>query len=412
MAENLTPEEVVEKINNSIDEKMQSTASKEEVTGLKSDIESLKESIEKNASQEENTELKTAITDLEAKVSGITEKVTENAPRLSMRDAITKAYADNIDAIKSIRTKGGVINLDVKAVGDMTITGNYSGGTVGLSELESGIANIVRRRPFMREIVNSAGISSKFAVWIEQANPEGGADTVGEGGEKPQADFDLVEASAEVKKIAAWIKVSKEMVDDLSFMRGEINNELITIVELELDSQILSGNGVGNNLNGLLSFAQAFTPAAQFVASIPFANDLDVLRVAMAQIANANFEANYILVNPADLAEMELTKDSTGNYVLPMFVPSADGITRVKGVPVIANNGITSGDYLVGDFTKSNLRMREDLNIQVGYINDDFTKNMMTVLCEARACHYVKTNYVNAFVTGTFATDKATLLQP
>jgi HK97 family phage major capsid protein len=407
--DNMTPEQVIEKINNSITEKMQTTASKEEMEAIKSDIKSVKELIENN---EQATEMKAAITSLEAKLEGIKEKAQEEAPKMGIRAAITKAFADNIEAIKDIREKGGVMNLAVKAVGDMTITGNYSGGTVGLSDLEQGVSRIVRRKPFMRELVNSAGITNKYAVWIEQANPEGGAGMVGEGVAKPQADFDLVEASAEVKKVAAWIKVSKEMVDDISFMRGEINNELIEIVELKLDEQILSGDGTGDNLNGLLNYAQPFTPAAQFVGAIPFANDLDVLRVAMAQIANGNFMANYILMNPADVASMELTKTSTGEYTLPMFVPMADGITRVMNVPVIANNGVASGDYLVGDFTKSNLRMREDLNIQVGYINDDFTRNMMTVLCEARACHFVKSNNVGAFVKGTFATDKAVLLQP
>jgi HK97 family phage major capsid protein len=406
--DNLTPEQVIEKINTSITEKMQGTASKEELSSIKDDIKSIKGLIENN---EEATSMKSAITDLEAKFSGLTEKAQQSAPRLSLKEAIMKSYADNIDAIKSIREKGGVMNLDVKAVGDMTITGNYSGGTVGLSELEQGVAQIQRRKPFMRELMNSAGITNKYAVWIEQATPEGGAGMVGEGVE-PQADFDLVEASCEVKKVAAWIKISKEMVDDISFMRGEINNELITIVNLKLDQQLLSGDGTGDNLNGLLSYAQPFTPAAQFIGAIPFANDFDVLRVAMAQISNANFEANYIIMNPVDVAEMELTKTSTGEYTLPMFVPMADGVTRVKNVPVVANNGVTSGDYLVGDFTKSNLRMREDVNIQVGYINDDFTRNMMTVLCEARACHFVKSNYVGAFVTGTFAIDKAVILKP
>jgi HK97 family phage major capsid protein len=381
----ITPEQVIEKINTSITEKMQGTASKEELSSIKDDITSIKGLIENN---EEATSMKSAITELEAKFSGLTEKAQQSAPRLSLKDAIMKSYTDNVEAIKSIREKGGIMNLAVKAVGDMTITGNYS------------------------ELMNSAGITNKYAVWIEQATPEGGAGMVGEGVAKPQADFDLVEASCEVKKVASWIKVSKEMVDDISFMRGEINNELMTIVNLKLDEQLLSGDGIGDNLTGLLSYAQSFTPAAQFVGAIPFANDFDVLRVAMAQIANADFEANYIIMNPADVAEMELTKTSTGEYTLPMFVPMADGVTRVANVPVVANNGVTSGDYLVGDFTKSNLRMREDVNIQVGYINDDFTRNMMTVLCEARACHFVKSNYVGAFVTGTFATDKAVILKP
>ena len=89
-----------------------------------------------------------------------------------------------------------------------------------------------------------------------------------------------------------------------------------------------------------------------------------------------------------------------------------DGVARVKGVPVIENVGITAGTFLVGDFTKSNLRIREDLNIQVGYVNDDFTKNLMTILCEARAVHYVKANHYKAFVKGTFSTAKTALLKP
>jgi HK97 family phage major capsid protein len=411
MAEEMTPEKVVERIENSIAEKMQGTASKEEIEGLKNDLAELKTSVE---DREETDAIKSVIAGLEAKFDAMKESAdSQKRVALGIKAAIMKAYEDNIDAIKSIKQKGGVIDLDVKVAGDMTIDGNYSGGTVGLSTLETGLARVQRRRPFMREIVNSAGITSKYAVWIEQANPDpNDAGMVAEGVAKAQSDFDLVEASSQVKKVATWIKVSKEMVDDIPFMRGEINNELLELVQLKLDEQILLGDGTGDNLTGLDTFTTAFTPAAQFVNTIPQANNSDVLRVAMAQIENANFTPNYILLNPDDAAAMELTKTTVGEYTYPMFVPQADGITRVKGVPVIVNPGVPTGDYYIGDFTKANLRMREDLNIQVGYINDDFTRNMMTVLCEARACFFVKSNHTAAFVKGDFATDKAALLAP
>ena len=90
-----------------------------------------------------------------------------------------------------------MVNLDIKAAGTMTITGNYSGGTVGLSSLEQGLNRIVRRRPYLREIINVAGTTSKYVVWIEQANADGGAGMTAEGAAKSQADFDLVEKSAE-----------------------------------------------------------------------------------------------------------------------------------------------------------------------------------------------------------------------
>lgn len=407
----LTPEKVIERIEASITEKMVGTASKSEIEGLKNDLVALKTSVEDST---QTNELKSVIAGLEAKFEAMKESAVDSKKtNMSLKGAIMHAYSENMDKIKEIKEKGGVINLAVKVAGDMTITDNYSGGTVGLSSLEAGVARVVRRRPFMRQLVSSSGILSKFAVWIEQANPDpNSAGMVGEGVAKQQSDFDLVERSSQVKKIATWIKVSKEMVDDLPFMRGEINNELLELVELKLDQQILLGDGTGDNLDGLTGYATAFTPAAQFVGAIPTANNSDVLRVALAQIENANFIPNYIICNPDDAAQMELTKTTTGEYTYPMFVPQADGITRVKGVPVVINPGVASGTYIVGDFSKANLRIREDLNIQVGYINDDFTRNMMTILCEARACFFVKTNHFGAFVQGNFAADIAVITAP
>ena len=412
--ENLTPEQVIEKIQNTITEKTKGFVSKEDIDSIKSDLNAVKELAEKSALLgQENESFKTAIANLEGQIEGLKEAKKDDTPKAkSIGEAIFNAFRDAKDEIVNIAQKGGLMSLNVKAVDTMTITGNYSGGTVGLSSLESGVTSIRRRRPFMRQLVNSAGTSSKYVVWIEQANPEGVADMTAEGTLKNQVDFDLIERSCEVKKVTAFIKVSKEMIADIPFMQGEINGELIQLVELKLDQQLLSGTGAGLEITGVLQNAIPFTAPAQFVANVPSANNSDVLRIALAQIASANFDANYIVMNPEDVAGMELTKTTTGEYTYPMFVPQMDGITRLKGIPIVENNGIASGDYLVGDFSKSNLRIREDINVQVGYVNDDFTKNLMTVLCETRACNFVKTNDFGAFVKGNFATDIAVIDLP
>jgi hypothetical protein len=49
------------------------------------------------------------------------------------------------------------------------------------------------------------------------------------------------------------------------------------------------------------------------------------------------------------------------------------------------------------------------IDVQVGLENDDFTKNLVTVLAEWRGLALVKTNERSAFVAGVFATDKAAL---
>lgn len=405
----MTPEQVIEKMNSIIETKTTGFAKSEEIEGLKSDLATLKELTEKTTATDE---IKSEIAKLDGQIAALKEVADkQNQSRKSIGQTIADVFVKNLDSIKTIAEKGGLMSMDVKA-DTMTINGNYSGGVVGLSDLETGLTRIQRRRPFMRSLMNTRGTSSKFVTWIEQANPDGNAGMTAEGALKNQADFDLVERSERVKKVTAFIKVSKEMIADIPFMQGEINGELMELVDLKLDEQLLNGDNIGENLSGVLDSAAVFTPAAQFIASIPFANNSDVLRIAIAQIAAANFQANYILLNPEDVAAMELAKSGDGEYVYPMYFVAADGTTRVKGIPVVENNGVAAGTYLVGDFTKANLRMREEMNIQVGYVNDDFTKNLMTVLCELRAVSYVKNNHANAFVKGTFATDIAAILKP
>jgi len=409
--EKLTPEQVIEKINNSIDEKTKGFAKSEEINQMKEDLATAKELASKSKDFDDSA-LKSAIAELEGKIIALKEEAKEEPQAKTLGESIFNAFKGAKDSIAQMIEKGGLLKLDVKAAGTMTINGNYSGGTVGLSEMENGLTRIVRRRPFMRQLVNSRGTTSKYVVYTEQKNADPGlAGMTAEGALKSQTDFDIVENSCEVKKITAFIKVSKEMIADLPFMQGEINGELMELIELKLDEQILSGDGLGDNLTGLLANAQPFTPGVTFTALVPSANQSDVLRIAIAQIAQNNFSATHILLNPIDAAAMDLTKDAGGAYTYQMPL-TMDGVTRVKAVPVIENNGITVGSYVVGDMSKDNLRIREEMNIQVGYVNDDFTKNLVTVLAEMRACNYVKSNHYGAFVAGDFATDIAVIDKP
>jgi hypothetical protein len=139
-------------------------------------------------------------------------------------------------------------------------------------------------------------------------------------------------------------------------------------------------------------------------------NNADVLRVAINQSNVAQFNPNYIVLHPSDAAAMDLDKGTDGHYALPPFT-SLDGRV-VSGIPVVVNTGITEGTFLLGDFTKSGVRFKEGITINVGYENDDFTKNFVTILAEARLVHRVKSNHYAAFVKGTFSTAITAITKP
>jgi HK97 family phage major capsid protein len=400
MENNLTPEQVVEKINGLFSEKFATIPTKDEVAQLKSELDNFK-SIEVK-----NSEMEKAIAKMEGRIEAMSEKAVD-APKTqgakTLKEALVKTYSDNVKAITDSIEKGNRITLDVKT--DTTIDGDYT-GNVALSVLEPGVNRIARPIRRIREISNVGTTTSKFVTYIQQTKqvaPTGeGTLWVNEAGAKFNGEVKYEEVSEEVKKVAAYIKVSKEMLADLSFVRSEINTELMEAIEQTIDNSLINGAG-GVDLNGLLAVAPAFS-AGTFAGTIPGANISDLIRIAKAQIQAANFEPTHVVLNPEDVAKIELTKTSSGEYTYPAFW---DANMMLAGLTVVSSNNITAGTLVVGDFTKFNIKFREDMNMSVGYENDDFTRNMVTILCEARLVAYIKGNDVDAFVQSDIATDIA-----
>jgi HK97 family phage major capsid protein len=317
---------------------------------------------------------------------------------------MTKAYKENVEKINELVGKGQTFSLDVKALYDTTITDDYT-GNVALSTLEPGVSKIARPRIRVRDIVNMGTTASKFVTYISQT-AQTSAGWVDEAGEKVSGQPSYEEVSEEVKKVAGTIKISKEMLADLAFVQSEINSDLMASVDQAIETGII--NGALGGLTGILNVAPAFS-AGGFAAAVPSANLADVIRIAAAQIEAANFQATHVVLNPADVAALQLTKTSTGEYTYPMFMME---MTTIAGLTIVSSTNIAAGTFLVGDFTKCNVRMREAMNLQVGYVNDDFQRNMVTILCEARLVEYVKNNDVDAFVSDSIATAIAAIDLP
>ncbi len=397
--ENLTPEQVVEQINAKFDEKLTGVATKSDVEALKNDVETLKGMEQKSA------DIEKAIAKMEGRLEAMAEKAIEPKKEgfKSLSDALISTFNDNLDVIKDGVEKRQAVNMSVKV--DTTITGNYT-GNVALSTLEPGVNRIARPVRRMREIANVGTTLSKFVTYIQQT-VQATAGWVKEATDKLNGQVTYEEVSEEVKKVAGYIKVSKEMLADLAFVRSEINMDLMEAIEQNIDDAILNGGG-GPSLTGLIGNIPTFV-AGSFAATVPSANISDVIRIAKAQIEAANFMPTHVVLNPEDVAKIELTKAQDGAYTYPAFW---DMNMNVSGLMVVSSNNITAGTLIVGDFTKLNIKFREDVNLQVGYENDDFTRNMVTILAEARLVSYVKGNDVNAFVEADIATAIAAIDAP
>ena len=384
-------EEIIKELGLKIDAMKTNSVSKSELIEVLSKVQAL---------ETEGQEVKALKADLEEVTLKVLNIETKGASN-NVPEGLASLLTEKSEELKAMKEKSGAsVQITLKAAGTMGLATNVT-GQVPQAERESGITRIVTRNPFVLQLVNVGTIMSNVWEWVEQKNRDGGSAMTAEGALKSQADFDLVVASANVKKVTAYIKVTKEMLDDVELMRSEIDQELTELINLKIDDQLLNGTGLTVNLTGINTNATAWS-AGSFALAIPTPTKWDVLRTAINQVRVNLFEPNYILMHPTDVTGMELSKDSTGQYIMPPFA-ALDG-TVVSGIRVVANTGIALDSFLVGDFSKAGVRFKEGLTINVGYENDDFTKNLVTILAEARLVQRVKSNHYGAFVKGVLST--------
>lgn len=349
---------------------------------------------------------------MEAKVKGMKEDLEAFVKKATATKGSKSVFAlsdENVASLKAMANgKKGETTVElkgfdlskVKTAGDISVDGNIT-GELPQAQLDTTVSRDPQRSPFIQELVSVGTINSNLDAWIETTNEDGDPAPVAELAKLPAKDWDFARRTAEVKKIGVYTKYSKEMGDDLPNLVNEVKNFLVTDLKRVVDSQILNGDGEYDNLTGILKNAVAYS-AGSFAGTIPNANEFDVIETAVAQVVTALHTPSVVCVNPVDLSKMRLSKDDNGAYVLPPFI-TANG-TTVSGLRVVANTGITADKFLVGDFSKSSLKYKQGLTLEMTNTDqDDFVKDRFTVKATVRLVQRVRENDYEAFVYGDFS---------
>jgi len=338
-------------------------------------------------------------------IKKLSEKGANEVGLLSTVKTSLVEKADDLAGLKGDASK----KISFKVAGTMLGSTNISGGNVPVEQRLPGFDIVPSRRVRLLDIVSRGTAESNVISWVSQANKDGAAGQTAEGALKNQIDFDLVVNSESLKKTTAYIKISEEMLSDVSFIESEINNELMREILKAVEAQVYEGDGTGNNLNGILTQATAFA-GGSFAGTVDNANVADVLTVAANQIKLAEHDApNYILLNPSDVTALKLIKTSTTDKRYVDRLSMVAGEMSLDGISILESTLVTQDTYLIGDFRMATVFDKGMVDIKVGYENDDFTKNLVTILAEWRGLNIIKTNQASAFVTGTISVDAAVL---
>ena len=418
-SEGLSQEEVLEahKENLSVSELIHEKALAEKVGAQ--ELETLKSEIKELTSQTVKG-LETALKTQGAVIENIKSQGGQgSAERTPLHSRIKSALMDQESSLKALSQGDKIeVELDMKAVGNIT-GGNVIGDNANLEPAPQriGVVNSPQFVTFITEIIDSSPTNRANIEWIDEKNQEGDCEFVEEGAIKPQIDMDFEPKLSSAKKIAGLIKVGEESLMDFDFLATEIEKKLRRRHDIEKERGILFGDNSSNSaeFDGITVDASGFV-GGSLAGTIPNPNNYDVIRASISQIINlgkGEFMPDYVLVNPDDAGAMDLSKGEDGHYLYPPFVVNTpNGLQQISMVRVIEKPQITAGEFIVGDFTKSHEREYVPFNIRIGYTDDDFKRNMRTIIGESRCHHFISSVENNAFIYDTFDNAKTVLLKP
>jgi len=299
-------------------------------------------------------------------------KSKEESVILSAGDEFVKS--EQFKSFLNANSRNAIIRMEVKN----TVT---SGSTTSFPLQRAGIIPGDFAPVTIRQVLPSIGVSSNMVNSLREASWTNDAAGVAQGAAKPESDITFEQYNVPVETVAHWIKVSNQLLADAPAVAAYINTRLRDGLAQKVDSQLLNGNGTSPQLSGL-------TDSGNFTAYTAVAGDLlvDAINRAKYQLWAIGRAPDTVIVNPADWGAMERTREYTatgGAYLYGM--PGMSASSNPFGVQVVMSNNMAAGKFLIGQLNGSAIVYdRQGSTVEMGYINDDFTKNLVTIRAEER----------------------------
>ncbi|MFT4129957.1 phage major capsid protein [Labrys sp. (in: a-proteobacteria)] len=339
------------------------------------------------------TSLKEKADEALTKMNGLTEQVAEIEQKLARSAAGGQEEAKSfgqkfvetaeLKALADAPRSGGAASMSVKA--DITTATTDAAGSAGAGIVPNrrpGVLQLPQRRLTIRSLLTPGNTDSPLIQYVQETGFNNNAAPVAEGAAKPQSDIKLTDKEVSTKVIAHWFRASRQILSDFPQIRSMIDGRLLYGLALKEEGQLLNGDGTGENLLGLIPQATPFAVPAGYTAPAPVTG-IDTLRIAQLQAVLAEYPATAHVLNPIDWASIETLKDSEGRYIIGN--PQGTLAPTLWGLPVVDTPAMTVGKFLTGAFQLgAQVFDQWTSRIEVGFQNDDFTRNKVTILAEER----------------------------
>ena len=313
----------------------------------------------------------TTVTDLAQKMEGI---------KTSAKDSVIESAG--AEFIKSEAFKQLVAGNTQRARIEVknTVT---SGTTTVFPQQNAGIISGDFKPLTIRQLFRAIPVASNMVNSLREASWTNDAAEVSQGAAKPESDITFEQYNVPITTVAHWIKVSNQLLADAPAVVAYIDTRLRDGLAQRIDAQLLNGNGTSPNLSGI-------TDTSNFTSYTASSGDLlvDAINRAKYQLWAKGYMPDAVIVNPADFGAMERTREYNAGGIQGSYLYGMPGVAaglNPFGVRIVLSANMTQGKFAIGAFDMAcALYNRQGATVEMGYINADFTNNLVTIRAEER----------------------------
>jgi HK97 family phage major capsid protein len=211
------------------------------------------------------------------------------------------------------------------------------------------------------------------------------AAVVAVGGTKPESTKTFALVQQGLVKIAHWIPVPDEFLEDISGLRSFIDAQMRNGVVEELNDQLVNGSGTGGNMLGLIALTGK---APDITAGAGAGAGAQAIAAQAAQVyALSRLRPDAVVMNPKTWAGVSSELSASGGFIAGLNTFAQGAPATVWGLRVVTAPEVADGTAIVGAYRQGGqLYTKGGVSVQATNSHDDFfIKNITAIRAEVRA---------------------------
>jgi hypothetical protein len=216
-----------------------------------------------------------------------------------------------------------------------------------------------RRAQFVAELLGRRSVDDGQISYIRQSSRTNAAAAVARHGVKPTSVYELERIEDRPRTIAHLSEpIALQDLEDNTALNLFIQQELVQGLRLGLDAQIVNGDGLVENMTGLMT---AITEVEAF--------DTDAAtsaRKAITTLEERDVAPTAFVINPGDWEGIDLSVSAAAVDQSPIDRAAR----RLWSVPVTVSPALPAGFALLGDFSGARLAARSEARVDFATAGD------------------------------------------